>query len=123
MTMEDNFDMGQAEKAVAQAPAQEIDAHRNFLQEAMGMLQGQGVDTGALTAQAGASTANPQAMSHGDLVQTTLALARQHPEIVAMVAQQFPQARGILNSVLGGGQTGGGSGGMFGGLLGQILGR
>lgn len=123
MTMEDNFDMGQAEQAVAQAPPEEVDAHRNLLQQAMGMLQGQGVDTNALTAQAGASTANPQAMSHGDLVQTTLALARQHPEIVAMVAQQFPQARGILNMALGGGQAGGSGGGMFGGLLGQILGR
>ena len=112
MTMEDGYDAGQAMDA---AQPQEVDAQRGFLQQALGMLGGQGGDVGGLLAQAGVGTADANQMSHGDLIQTTLALAQQHPEIVAMVAQQFPKARGILGLVLGGG--------LFGGLLGQILGR
>ena len=57
-------------------------------------------------------------MSHGDLISTTLALARSHPQIVQAVAQRFPQAQGLLNSVLGGGGGGNAGGGLLGGLLG-----
>lgn len=114
------FDTGGATQAVAGAAPQEVDAHRNMIGQALQMLQGQGVNPAELVQQAGVGTTDPNQMSHGDLVSTTLALARQHPEILMMIAQRFPQAQGLLGSVLGGGAPGGG---MFGGLLGSILGR
>lgn len=116
-------DIQDAHEAVANAAPEEVDAHRNMLSEVFQTLEGQGVNTAALAGQAGASTADPCEMSHGDLISTTLALARQHPEVVQMVAQRFPQAQGLLNMVLssGGAQGGGGGlGGMLGGLLGRL---
>lgn len=115
---------GDAAQAVAQADPEAQDAHRNLLSEALGHLGGQGVDVQSLLGQAGVGTTDPSQMSHGDLVSTTLALARSHPEVVAMIAQRFPAAQGLLGSVLGGavpgaeGQAGGG--GMLGGLLGRF---
>ena len=114
------FNTGGAQQAVAGAAPQEVDAHRNLIGEALQILQGQGINPAELMQQAGVGTTNPNQMSHGDLVSTTLALARQHPEILAMVAQKFPQAQGLLSMVLGGGSPGGGS--AFGGLLGGLLG-
>lgn len=115
------FNTGGAQQAVAGAAPEEVDAHRGLVGEALQMLQGQGGNPAELMQQAGVGTTDPNQMSHGDLVSTTLALARQHPEILALVARKFPQAQGLLSMVLGGGSSGGG--GMFGGLLGSILGR
>ncbi len=116
--------MQQGQQALAGADPQDVDAHRGLLSEAMGMLQGQGVNTSALAGGAGASTDDPQQMSHGDLVQTTMALAQQHPEVLQSVAQRFPEAQGLLGSVLGGGagQAEGGGGGFLGGLLSKFTG-
>ena len=113
---------GDAEQAVAQAPAEEVDAHKDMLSEALGHLGGQGVDVQGLLGQAGVGTTDPSQMSHGDLISSTLALARAHPEVLAMVAQRFPQAQGILGMVMGGGAAGaeGQGGGMLGGLLGRF---
>ncbi len=111
-----------ATQALSQAAPEDVEAHRGLLSQAMGMLGGQGVDVQGLLGQAGVGTADPSQMSHGDLVSTTLALARAHPEVMTMVANQFPQAGGLLNDVLGaGGQGGaGGGGGMLQGLLGRF---
>lgn len=109
-----------AEQAVGQAAPEEVDAHRGLLGEAMSHLGGQGVDVGGLLGQAGVGTTDPSQMSHGDLVSSTLALARAHPEVMAQVAQRFPQAQGLLGSVLGGAGGGGQSGGMLGGLMGRL---
>lgn len=116
--------MQEGQQALAGADPQQVDAHRGLLSEAMGMLQGQGVNTSALTSGAGAATSDPQQMSHGDLMQTTLALAQQHPEVLQSVAQRFPEAQGLLGSVLGGGAGAaqGGGGGMLGGLLSKFTG-
>jgi len=113
---------GDAEQAVGQAAPEEVDAHRGLLGEAMSHLGGQGVDVQGLLGQAGVGTTDPSQMSHGDLVSSTLALARAHPEVLAQVAQRFPAAQGLLGSVLGGGAAGGEgqSGGMLGGLLGRF---
>ncbi len=108
------------EQAVAQAAPEEVDAHRDLLSQALGQLGGQGVDVQGLLGQAGVGTTDPTQMSHGDLVSTTLALARAHPEVIAMIVSRFPQAQGILGSVLGGGAAQGTEGGMFGGLLGRF---
>ncbi len=110
-------------QALAQAAPEEIDAHKNFLQAALGELGGQGVNVAGLLGQAGVGTTDPNAMSHGDLLATTLALARQHPEVVAMIAARFPQAQGLITSVLGGSVLGGTqpqTGGAPGGLLGRF---
>ena len=104
---------------LAQAAPEEIDAHKSFLQTALSELSGQGVNVSGLLGQAGVGTTDPNAMSHGDLLATTLALARQHPEVVAMVAARFPQAQGLLSSVLGTG-TGQPAGGALSGLLGRF---
>ncbi len=120
--MEDETAAPQGEEALASAPTEQVDAHRDLLSEAMQMLQGQGVDPNAVASQAGAATADPQQMSHGDLLSTTLALARQHPEVLQMVAQRFPQAQGLLGSVLGGGGAQSEGGGLLGGLLGKLTG-
>jgi hypothetical protein len=112
-----------AAQAVAQADPEAQDAHRGLLGEALSHLGGQGVDVGGLLGQAGVGTTDPNRMSHGDLVSTTLALARAHPEVVQMVASRFPAAQGLLGSVLGaGGQAGaeGQGGGALGGLLGRF---
>lgn len=106
-------------QAMAQAAPEEIDAHKNFLQAALGELSGQGVNVAGLLGQAGVGTTDPNAMSHGDLLATTLALARQHPEVVAMIASRFPQAQGLIQSVLGG-STQQPTGGALGGLLGRF---
>ncbi len=104
-------------QALAQAAPEEMDAHKSFLQDALGELGGQGVNVAGLLGQAGVGTTDPNAMSHSDLIATTLALARQHPEVVAMVASRFPQAQGLITSILGTGQP---AGGALGGLLGQF---
>ena len=116
---------GEATQTVAQADPEAQDAHKNMLSEALGHLGGQGVDIQSLLGQAGVGTTDPSQMSHGDLVSTTLALARAHPEVIAMISQRFPAAQGLLSSVLGSsaapgaeGQAGGG--GMLGGLLGRF---
>ena len=127
MAYDEQEDDGQggAEQAVGQAAPEEVDAHRDLLSQAMGHLGGQGVDVAGLLGQAGVGTTDPSQMSHGDLVSTTLALARSHPEVVAMISQRFPAAQGLLGSVLGGGAAQGaegqaGGGGMLGGLLGRF---
>lgn len=120
--MEDDTMMPSGEEALAQAAPEQVDAHRGLLAEAMQMLQGQGVDAGAVASGAGAATTDPQQMSHGDMMSTTMALARQHPEVMQMVAQKFPAAQGLLGSVLGGGGAQAGGGGMLGGLLGKLTG-
>ncbi len=116
---------GDAAQAVAQASPEEVDAHRDLLSQALGHLGGQGVDVQSLLGQAGVGTADPSRMSHGDLISTTLALARSHPEVVQMVASRFPAAQGLLGSLLGSGAASGaegqaGGGGMLGGLLGRF---
>ena len=108
-------------EAMANAAPEEVDAHRGLLGEALNMLQGQGVNTQALAGQAGVGTTDPSQMSHGDLISMAQTLAQQHPEVLQEVSQQFPQAQGLLSSVLGGGAQGGG-GGFLGGLLGKFLG-
>ena len=108
-----------AVQAVAQAAPEEVDAHRNLLSQVMGELSGQGVNIQSLLGQAGVGTTAPSQMSHGDLVSTTLALARAHPEVVTAIANQFPEAGGLLNSVVNAGGLGGGSG-LLGGLLGRF---
>ncbi|MGI4789039.1 MAG: hypothetical protein ACRYFS_09335 [Janthinobacterium lividum] len=111
---------GDATQAVAQAAPEEVDAHRGLLSEVLGQLGGQGVNVQSLLGQAGVGTTDPSQMSHGDLVSTTLVLARSHPEVVTEVANRFPEAGGLLNDVLGAGGQGGSGGGMLGGLLGRF---
>lgn len=109
-----------------QAQPGETAAHQNFLTEALQLVEGQGGSVQTIAQQAGATTTNPQEMSHTDLINTTLALARSHPEIVAMVAQRYPQAQGIISAVLGNagsGNTTSGGGQMLGGLLNRIVGN
>ena len=115
---------GDATQAVAQADPEAQDAHKDMLSEALGHLGGQGVDVQSLLGQAGVGTTDPSQMSHGDLVSTTLALARSHPEVMQMVASRFPAAQGLLGSVLGGGAAQGAEGqAAGGGMLGGLLGR
>jgi hypothetical protein len=110
-----------AAQAVAQAAPEDVDAHRNLLSEALGMLGGQGVNVQSLLGQAGVGTTDPGRMSHSDLAATTMALAQAHPEVMTEVANRFPEAGGLLNDVLGaGGQGGAGGGGMLQGLLGRF---
>ncbi len=85
-----------ATQAVAQAAPEEVDAHRDMLSQALSHLGGQGVDVQGLLGQAGVGTTDPSQMSHGDLVSTTLALAREHPEVVQQIAGRFPEAQGLL---------------------------
>lgn len=115
--MADEQDMTQA---LDQAAPEEIDAHKDFLQDALGELDGQGVNVAGLLGQAGVGTTDPNAMSQNDLLATTLALARQHPEVVAMVASRFPQAQGLITSIL---SSGNGAGQPAGGALSGLLGR
>lgn len=118
---QDDDQHADAHQAIAQAAPGQVDAHRDMLSEVFRTLQGQGVDTDNLASQAGANSTDPNEMSHGDLIQTTLALARQHPEVVAMISQRFPAAQGILSSVVGSADGGqGGIGGMLGGMLGKL---
>lgn len=118
---DDDQTQADATQAVAQAAPEDVDAHRSLLSEALGMLGGQGVNVQSLLGQAGVGTTDPGQMSHGDLVSTTMALARSHPEVVTEVANRFPAAGGLLSDVLGaGGQGGAGGGGMLQGLLGRF---
>lgn len=119
----DDDQQGDAEQAVAQADPGEVDAHRDLLSQVMGHLGGQGVDVQSLLGQAGVGTTDPSEMSHGDLVSSTLALAREHPEVLQQVASRFPEAQGLLGSVLGAGGGGQAASEGGGGLLGGLLGR
>ena len=114
-----NYSQDDATQAMSQAAPEDVDSHRSLLSQALGMLNGQGVDTQSLLGQAGVGTTDPSQMSHGDLVSTTMALARSHPEVVTEIANRFPAAGGLLNDVLGAGGQGGG-GGMLQGLLGRF---
>jgi len=118
---QDDDQQEDATQVVAQADPEAQDAHKDMLSEALGHLDGQGVDVQSLLGQAGVGTTDPSQMSHGDLVASTLALARAHPEVLQMVASRFPAAQGLLGSVLGGGAAGAegqaGGGGLLGGLL------
>ena len=124
MAYDDQEDGGQDDgaQAMGQAAPEEVDAHRDLLSQALGHLGGQGEDVAGLLGQAGVGTTDPSQMSHGDLVSTTLALAREHPEVMQQVAARFPAAQGLLGSVLGGGGQAaeGEGGGMLGGLLGKF---
>ena len=123
---QDDDGQGDAAQAVAQADPEAQDAHKDMLSEALGHLGGQGVDVQSLLGQAGVGTTDPSQMSHGDLVASTLALARSHPEVLQMVASRFPAAQGLLGSVLGGGAAQGAEGAdgqAGGGMLGGLLGR
>lgn len=112
---------GDSAQVMAQAAPEDVDAHRGLLSEVMGQLGGQGVNVQSLLGQAGVGTTDPSQMSHGDLAATTMALAREHPEVMTEVANRFPAAGGLLSDVLGaGGQSGAGGGGMLGGLLGRF---
>jgi hypothetical protein len=113
-------DQSEATQAVAQAAPEEVDAHRSLLSEALSALGGQGINVQSLLGQAGVSTTDPSQMSHSDLVSTTLALARAHPEVVTEIANRYPEAGGLLNDVLGAGGQGGSGGGILGGLLGRF---
>ena len=109
-------------QTLAQAAPEAVDAHRDLLSQALGMLSGQGVNVQSLLGQAGTDEINPSQMSHSDLVSTTLALVQQHPEVLAMVSSRFPQAAGLLGMLTGGQAAQGaeGGGGMLGGLLGKF---
>ena len=111
-------------QTLAQAAPEAVDAHRDLLSQALGMLSGQGVNVQSLLGQAGTDETNPSQMSHSDLVSTTMALVQQHPEVLAMVSSRFPQAAGLLGMLTGGqaaqSAEGGGGGGMLGGLLGKF---
>ena len=111
---------GDAAQVMAQAAPEDVDAHRGLLSEVMGQLGGQGVNVQSLLGQAGVGTTDPGQMSHGDLAATTMALAREHPEVMTEVANRFPEAGGLLNDVVGAGGQGGAGGGMLGGLLGRF---
>lgn len=113
-----NYSQDDATQVMSQAAPEDVDSHRNLLSQALGMLSGQGVDTQSLLGQAGVSSTDPSQMSHDDLVSTTIALARSHPEVVTEIANRFPAAGGLLNDVLGAGGAGGG--GMLQGLLGRF---
>ena len=117
---DDDQSQGEAVQAVAQAAPEEVDAHRSLLSEALGALNGQGVNVQSLLGQAGVGSTDPSRMSHSDLVSTTLALARAHPEVVTEIANRYPEAGGLLNDVLGAGGPGGAGGGLLGGLLGRF---
>ena len=109
-------------QALAQAAPEAVDAHRDLLSQALGMLSGQGVNVQSLLGQAGTDETNPSQMSHSDLISTTMALAQQHPEVLAMVSSRFPQAAGLLGMLTGGQAAQGAEGGsgMLGGLLGKF---
>ena len=115
----DEQDTQDVHQAVANAAPQKVDAHKDMLSEIFQTLEGQGVNTSNIAAQAGVNTTDPSEMSHGDLINSTLALARQHPEVVQMVAARFPEAQGLLSTVLGEGAQGSGDG-FLGGLLGRL---
>lgn len=117
---DDDQAQNDATQAVEQAAPEDVDAHRNLLSEALGMLGGQGINVQSLLGQAGVGTTDPSQMSSSDLVSATMALARSHPEVVTEVANRFPEAGGLLNDVLGAGGQGGGGGGMLRGLLGRF---
>ena len=110
----------EATQAVAQAAPEDVDAHRNLLSQVLGQLGGQGVNVQSLLGQAGVGTTDPAQMSHSDLVSTTLALARAHPEVLTAVANQFPAAGGLLNDVLGASGQGAGGSSALTGLLGRF---
>ncbi len=110
---------GDAQQAMANAGPGEVDAHRGLIGEVLGQLEGQGVDTQALAGQVRVGTTDPSQMSHEDLISMARTLAQQHPEIVQDVAQQFPEAQGLLNAVVGGQ---GGGGGLLGGIMGRLFG-
>jgi len=99
-TQNDDESTDDGTQAIADASPDEVEAHRGLLGEALSVLQSRGVDTSTLADEAGALTDDVSQMSHGDLVNTTLALAQQHPELLQQVADRYPAAQGILGSVL-----------------------
>ena len=100
------------------APA-EVDAHKDMLSAALGMLNGQGLNIDTLAQRFGLPHLDLNNLNAAQIVQLTQQLAQQHPEIVAEVAERYPAAQGILGYLTGGSSNGGG--GFLGGILGKIL--
>ncbi|HEX5323279.1 MAG TPA: hypothetical protein VFW40_05790 [Capsulimonadaceae bacterium] len=109
---------------VNQAPEPQVDAHRNLLSEAFQMLGQQGGAPAHIAQQAQVSTTDPHAMNAEELVRTTLALARSHPQIVEEVASRYPQAQPIVGAILGSAANAGNAqnSGLFEGLLAKLTG-
>jgi hypothetical protein len=113
-------DPQQATAAVANAAPAAAEAHKSLLDEALGMLSGQGVDLDQLAQSYGLPHVDVNNLNPAQLVQLTQQLAQQHPEILQSVAQRFPEAQGLLGMLTGSGGQGGG--GFLGGILGRFLG-
>jgi len=96
-------------QALAEASPQEVDAHRGILSGVLEQLSSRGIDVASLAEKAGVSTDDVNALSHDDLAGLTGYLAQHHPQELAGVASQFPQAQGLLGSLLGGAGGGGGA--------------
>jgi hypothetical protein len=108
-----NSDSGGA--TVANASADEQDAHRNMLGTAMQHLADQGIDVDEIAENAGIDSSDVNALSHDDLATLTHYISENHPEVLQKAADDFPAAHGILGALMGGG---GGVGGFFGKLFG-----
>lgn len=114
----DDSNQDDAQQVMANADPSEVDAHRSLISEVLSQLENQGVNTQALANQAGVGTTDTNQMSPQNLISMARTLAQQHPQIVQDVAQQFPEAQGILNAVLGNSQ----GGGFLGGIMGKLFG-
>ncbi len=112
----DTDDTSDGAQALSDAAPQEVDAHRNMIGDALQQLSDRGIDVDELAEKAGVSSADVNELDHGDLAGITQYLAQNHPELMQEVSSRFPQAQGLLSSVLGGS---GGSG--LSGLLGRFL--
>ena len=112
-------DPNEGAQALANVAPAEVDAHKDMLSEALGMLNGQGFDLGTIAQNFGLPHLDLNNLNAAQIVQLTQQLAQQHPEIVQEVAQRYPAAQGILGYLTGGSSTGGG--GFLGGILGKIL--
>ncbi len=126
-------DIAQGTDAVNQATPEQVDAHRGLLGEAFQMLEQQGGSSQQVAQAAQVQTTDSSAMNPEDMVRSTIALARSHPQIVEEVASRYPAAQSIVGAVLGSAanapsagapqnQAAHPGGDMFGGLLGKFLG-
>ena len=110
------------------AGGDEVNAHKDLLGQALSHLGGQGMDLGQIAQMAGVSTPDVNGLSMGDVVKLTQWVAVNHPEVLQMLVQHFPQAQGLLGLLTGGTPASAGEGasenggGILGGLLGRVLG-
>lgn len=87
--------------AIDSASDSEVSAHRNLIGDVLEKLSDNGIDVDELAEKAGVDSSDVDALSHDDLAGLTQYVTQHHPGIVQRIADNYPDAQGILGFFTG----------------------